>query len=79
MDRCRLFCGGEGRKTLALLGLRLGIQGVDIVYSAEVRVKGRLHCWDCVWNPGFGYRLFRGGEGRKTVALRDYVWNPGQT
>ena len=50
---------------------------MDIVFSAEVRVKGPLHCWDCVWNPGFGYRLFRGGEGRKTVALRDYVWNPG--
>ena len=62
MDRFRLLRGGEGRKTLALLGLRLGIQGMDVVYSAEVRVKGRLHCWDCVWNPGVGYCLFRGIE-----------------
>jgi hypothetical protein len=46
-----------------------GFQGADIVYSAEVRVARLTHCWDCVWNPGYGYRLFRGGEGRKTHAL----------
>ena len=47
----------------------VGIQGADIVFSAEARVAERSHCWDCVWNPGYGYRFVRGGEGRKTLAL----------
>ena len=69
MDRFRLFRGGEGQGTVALLGLRFGIQGSNIVYSAEVRVERRLHCGIAFGNPGYGYRFFRGGEGQGTVAL----------
>ena len=68
-DRFRLFRGGKGQGTVALLGLRFGIQGSYIVYSAEVRVERRLHCGIAFGNPGYGYRFFRGGEGQGTVAL----------
>ena len=44
MDRFRLFRGGEGQGTVALLGFTFEIQGSDFVYSAEVRVARLLHC-----------------------------------
>ena len=36
-----------------------------------------LHCWDCIWNPGFEHRVFRGGEDQEIVALQVYVCIPG--
>ena len=59
----------RGSQDSRTAGIAFGIRGIDIVYSAEVRVAILSHCWDGVWNPGYGYRLFRGGEGRKTFAL----------
>ena len=53
-------------------------KGLDIVYSVEVRLARRSHCWVCVWNPEkdivYSVEVRVARRSRRV----DYVWNPGQ-
>ena len=77
MDRFRLFRGGEGQGTVALLGFTFEIQGSDIVYSAEVRVARLLHCGITFGIQGTDIVFPAEVRIMRSLHCWDCIWNPG--